>query len=64
MVKTVSYQHTNSYEILYPIHEHTENIWICFHGIGYLSRFFKTYFESFDSKKNAVIDYKLRQNTI
>ncbi len=55
MVKTISYQHTNSYEILNPVTENTENIWICFHGLGYLARFFKRYFTGLDPLKNAVI---------
>ncbi|EAS19020.1 hypothetical protein BBFL7_00469 [Flavobacteria bacterium BBFL7] len=55
MVKTISYQHTNSYEILNPIVDTTENIWVCFHGLGYLARFFKRYFTKLDPSKNAVI---------
>ncbi len=55
MVKTVSYQHTNSYEILHPIVDSTENIWICFHGLGYLATYFKRYFQKMDASKNAVI---------
>ena len=55
MVKTVSYHHTNSYEVLNPITSSTQNIWICFHGLGYLSQFFKRYFTSFDPELNAVI---------
>lgn len=55
MVKTISYQHTNSYEILNPIIETTENIWVCFHGLGYLAQFFKKYFTGLDPLKNAVL---------
>jgi len=55
MVKTVSYQHTNSYEILFPVTKNTENIWVCFHGLGYLATYFKRYFKKMDAKKNAVI---------
>lgn len=55
MVKTVSYQHTNSYEVLYPVNVTTKNIWICFHGLGYLSTYFKRYFEGLDPEDNAVI---------
>ncbi len=55
MVKTVSYQHTNSYEILYPVTPSTQNIWLCFHGIGYLATYFKRYFEQLDPTVNAVI---------
>lgn len=55
MVKTISYQHTNSYEILNPVTENTENIWVCFHGLGYLARFFKRYFTGLDPLRNAII---------
>ncbi len=55
MVKTVSYTHSNSYEVLYPILPTTKNIWLCFHGLGYLSKFFKKYFKSLDAATNAVI---------
>ncbi len=55
MVKTVSYTHSNSYEVLNPILPTTQNIWLCFHGLGYLSKFFKKYFKSLDPVTNAVI---------
>lgn len=55
MINTVSYEHTNTYEVLYPINPTTKNIWVCFHGLGYLSRFFKRYFENFDFDENAII---------
>ncbi|WP_194850548.1 alpha/beta hydrolase [Nonlabens antarcticus] len=55
MIKTVSYTTSNSYEILYPIKSTTENIWICLHGLGYLSTFFKRYFSKLDPELNAVI---------
>lgn len=55
MIKTVSYQHTNTYETLFKLTEKTENIWVCFHGLGYLSTYFKRYFESLDPVKNYVL---------
>lgn len=55
MVKTVTYSHTNSYEIVHPITSTTKNIWICMHGLGYLSRYFKKYFKDFDPTIHAVI---------
>lgn len=55
MVKTLTYQHTNSYEIINPITTATKNIWICFHGLGYLSRYFKKYFNDFNSTENSII---------
>jgi predicted esterase len=55
MIKSVSYPHSNSYEILFPIKPTTQNIWICFHGIGYLSTYFKRYFQKLDPELNAVM---------
>jgi predicted esterase len=55
MIKSVSYPHTNSYEVLFPIKTTTQNIWLCFHGIGYLSTYFKRYFKKLDPELNAVI---------
>jgi predicted esterase len=55
MIKAVSYQHTNTYRTLFKLTEKTENIWICFHGLGYLSIYFKRYFESLDPVKNYVL---------
>jgi len=55
MINKVSYQHTNTYEVLYPITSNAKNIWICFHGLGYLSKFFKKYFKGLDPEENAVI---------
>lgn len=55
MVKTVTYSHTNSYEIVNPVVATTKNIWICMHGLGYLSRYFKKYFKTLDPAIHAVI---------
>jgi predicted esterase len=55
MVKTASYTHTNSYETLFELTNKTKNIWICFHGLGYLSTYFKRYLEGLDSNENYVI---------
>ncbi|WP_124980785.1 alpha/beta hydrolase [Nonlabens xiamenensis] len=55
MVKTVSYQHTNSYETLNDLSTRTEKIWVCLHGLGYLATFFKKYFSGLDPEKNYVI---------
>lgn len=55
MVKTVTYQSTNSYEIINPITENTQQIWVCFHGLGYLSAFFKKYFKAFNPETCSFI---------
>lgn len=53
--KSVSYQHTNSYETLNQLTKKTENIWIVFHGMGFLSRYFLRFFKDLDPTKNYVI---------
>jgi len=55
MVKTATYSHTNSYEVVNPITATTKNIWICMHGLGYLSKYFKKYFKTLDPAIHAVI---------
>ncbi len=55
MTKTASYSHENSYETINQLTENTQNIWVCFHGLGYLARYFKKYFEQLDSESNYVI---------
>jgi predicted esterase len=53
--KHVSYQTTNTYSTLNSITNDTKNIWIACHGIGFLSKFFITYFENLDPKLNYII---------
>ncbi|WP_190808532.1 alpha/beta hydrolase [Flagellimonas sp. S3867] len=55
MEKTVSYSAKNTYVTLNSLTESTVNIWVVFHGIGYLSRFFVKYFESLDPTENYII---------
>ena len=43
MQKTASYTSTNTYDTLNTLNDNTQNVWIVFHGIGYLSRFFISY---------------------
>lgn len=53
--KQVSYQSTNTYSTLNSLTLDTQNIWIACHGIGYLSKFFITYFDELDPKFNYII---------
>ncbi|OQD43006.1 esterase [Croceivirga radicis] len=53
--KVVSYTSTNNYETLNRNTPYTENIWLVFHGIGYLSRYFIRHFSKLDSLKNYII---------
>lgn len=55
MVRTVSYSHTNSYETVNELTEGTKNIWLCFHGLGYLATYFKRYFQALDAEENYII---------
>ncbi|MGV6832158.1 MAG: alpha/beta hydrolase [bacterium] len=53
--KEISYQTTNSYSTLNSLTEKTETIWLVFHGMGYLSRYFLKYFKTLDSTTNYII---------
>lgn len=53
--KKVSYSTTNTYNTLNEHTEKTKNVWVVFHGIGYLSRYFLKYFKQLDPEKNYVI---------
>ena len=53
--KQVSYQTVNTYTTLNDLTENTENVWVVFHGIGYLSRYFLKYFRNLSQEKNYVI---------
>lgn len=51
----ISYKTINTYCTKNKLIESTENIWMAFHGMGYLSRFFIEYFEGLDKEKNYII---------
>ncbi|WP_250436840.1 alpha/beta hydrolase [Hanstruepera flava] len=53
--KEISYTATNTYATLNELTDKTKNVWIVFHGMGYLSRYFLRYFESLNSNKNYFI---------
>lgn len=53
--KQVSYQSTNTYEVLNTFTSKTKNVWIVCHGIGYLSRYFLKYFKHLDPEENYII---------
>lgn len=52
---TISYQTTNTYSTLNSIDDHTKNVWIACHGIGYLSKYFIRYFKVLSAHENYVI---------
>ncbi len=53
--KTVSYAAQNTYLIQNPIGQKTKNVWLVFHGIGYLSRYFVKYFDRLNPNENYII---------
>src|SRR5690554_1100572 len=53
--KQVSYTTSNSYSTLNYFTEKTKNVWMVFHGMGYLSKYFITYFSELDPEENFII---------
>ncbi|TRO65154.1 alpha/beta hydrolase [Christiangramia sabulilitoris] len=53
--KSLSYTITNTYSTLNEKTEKTRTVWLAFHGIGYLSRYFLKYFKHLDPEKNYII---------
>ena len=53
--KEISYTTTNTYATLNTLTDKTKNVWLVFHGMGYLSRYFLRYFESLHSDENYFI---------
>ncbi|WP_040555790.1 alpha/beta hydrolase [Psychroflexus gondwanensis] len=51
----VSYQTTNTYSTLNKLTNKTQNIWIACHGIGFLSKYFISYFEDLNPEENYII---------
>lgn len=52
---SVSYTHTNTYSTLNEINPETKNVWLVFHGMGYLSKYFTKYFNELNSIENYII---------
>lgn len=55
MEKTVTYSTKNTYETLNSITLKTKNVWLVFHGIGYLSRYFIQYFSKLNPEENYIV---------
>ena len=53
--KQLSYQITNTYSVLNERTSKTKNIWVVFHGIGYLSRYFIRLFKGLNPEENYII---------
>ena len=55
MEKQVTFTITNTYSTLNELTAQTKNIWIVFHGMGYLSRYFIKFFDEIPAKENYII---------
>ena len=53
--KTVTYTTDNTYLTRNELTSKTKNVWLVFHGIGYLSRYFVTYFNGLNAEENYII---------
>jgi len=53
--KKVIYTTMNTYSVLNSYTEKTKNVWIAFHGLGYLSKFFIKYFSELNPEENFII---------
>ncbi|SHF05614.1 Predicted esterase [Arenibacter palladensis] len=53
--KQISYTSTNTYSTMNTLNTSTKNVWIVFHGIGFLSRYFIKYFSELPKEENYII---------
>jgi predicted esterase len=53
--KAVTYITKNTYTTLNTLNSATKNVWVVFHGIGYLSRYFLKYFNELNTDENYII---------
>ena len=53
--KRVSYQTSKTYDTLNEYSDRTKNVWLVFHGMGYLSKYFLRYFKELDPDENYII---------
>lgn len=51
----ISYTHTNTYSVLNTLTRKTKNVWLVFHGMGHLSRYFIKHFEGLNAEENFII---------
>ena len=52
---SILFTSTNSYSTLNKLTENTKTVWLVFHGIGYLSRYFLKYFKHLNPDENYII---------
>ena len=54
-VKQIQYTTTNSYMTLNELGPKTKYLWLVFHGMGYLSKYFIRYFDGLDPEQHRII---------
>ncbi|PRX55179.1 alpha/beta hydrolase [Flagellimonas meridianipacifica] len=53
--KNVTYTTQNTYATLNQLNENTKYVWLVFHGIGYLSRYFLKHFNGLNPEEHYVV---------
>ena len=53
--KDISYISTNTYTTVNQFSEKTKNVWLVFHGMGHLSRYFARHFAKLNAEENFII---------
>ncbi|WP_108869068.1 alpha/beta hydrolase [Aquimarina aquimarini] len=53
--KEVTYNATNTYSTINNLQSTTKTVWLVFHGIGYLSRYFIRFFDGLNKEENYII---------
>lgn len=53
--KEVNHNTTSSYSTLNTLTASTKNVWLVFHGMGYLSKYFLKYFKRLNPTENYII---------
>ncbi|MEM9362605.1 MAG: esterase [Bacteroidota bacterium] len=53
--KNVTYTTQNTYATLNQLTQNTKYVWLVFHGIGYLSRYFLKHFDQLNSDENYIV---------
>ncbi len=53
--KEASYHTIQTYSVVNEYSNKTKNVWLVFHGMGYLSRYFARYFEELNPEENLII---------
>lgn len=53
--KQVSFEASNTFSTLNEFGSNTKNVWLVFHGMGHLSRYFIRHFKELNSEENYVI---------